>query len=866
MIPGAEGSRDQLSEMQLAGRLVLSAAALLVLTLAYRYYKSRGSPGRPQEGPRGAAKASPEGESMQPLASRRVEREERPQGVRHRGVQRKESQPNGPAAPWPTEPGGLTGTGTSGIQGAPAGQEEGQARGKEKCPPGPGSPADRQRLVPPENENQERKTSRTLLSTDRMAELKADSQVAFPGLCRPSCPSGSHCEGPGWGAGCGEAAPDLPPSRSQQASAGPLQTSGEESALCHSGQWPLAGGEGTAGHPGPTEVTLLQREKVPAFQARSAVGLAISQPGGASCAGDTSSSLAETQEVDRLTRERQSKENSSGQAQPSQGNLRGRVCDYHVQAVTMEKSSSTSLDTPQSYDTSTTDIPPESESGSQREVPSAFSQNDEDGEEVQKVPPPSPGASEDDEKPRQPEEQKGAGIEGSPSQKSPELRYGLRRKESFHKIVENPDLQVPMEGFGSSALGTLEQDTPPPGPLHSASVSSLLESMRSIQSDASEGPTVELVAGAKFLHFPLSSETPVDVVHLDLGNCYEVLRLAKEQKLEALREAAYKVMSNNYLQVLRTHAIYGRLNAMERDLILQKRMRGRKHLAVVDVSSQEPSSHASRLCYYDDRADTWHPLTHLPVEAISKGCAICSMFNYLFVAAGCEGRGRHQRPSNRVFCYNPLTNIWREVCPLNQARPHCKLVALDGYLYAIGGECLYTVERYDPRMDRWSYVAPLPNDTFAVAHTAAACDGEIYVTGGTLRYILLRYVPRLDAWKVSLTGGSKDRTTEMVAAGGFIYRFDLNRNMGIGVYRCSPRAKLWYECATLPVPFPASFQCAVVENLVYCVSRQFHLRFLADHISPRFGAKELKHFPSARGVLVPAALVLPDKDAAQTRV
>lgn len=389
--------------------------------------------------------------------------------------------------------------------------------------------------------------------------------------------------------------------------------------------------------------------------------------------------------------------------------------------------------------------------------------------------------------------------------------------------------------------------------------------MQSLQSDTSEEPTVELVAGAKFFHIPLSSESSIDI-HLDLGNCYEVLCTAKKQKLETLREAAYKVMSDNYLQVLRTHAIYSRLSGMERDLILQRRMQGRKYVTVADVSSQGESQHASRLCYYDDQKDTWHLLTHVPLEVVSKGCAMCSMFNYLFVAAGCEGRGRRQKPSNRVFCYNPLTNIWREICPLNQARPHCKLVALDGYLYAIGGECLYTVERYDPRLDRWTFAAPLPNDTFAVAHTATACDGEIYVTGGTLRYMLLRYVGQTDTWKFSLTGGNKDRTTEMVTVNGFIYRFDLNRSMGISVYRCGARAKLWYECATHLMPFPASFQCAVVENLVYCISRQFNIRFLADYVSPRFGTKELQTFPSPRGTLSPVTLVLPDREVVQTRV
>ncbi|KAM6046255.1 kelch domain-containing protein 7A [Theristicus caerulescens] len=405
------------------------------------------------------------------------------------------------------------------------------------------------------------------------------------------------------------------------------------------------------------------------------------------------------------------------------------------------------------------------------------------------------------------------------------------RKDSILQITDSPHLQLPMEGFGVTAPAGMPPASPQPG----------------------------LVASAD----PFQMPPPT---HLDLGNCYEVLCTAKAQKLGHLQEAAYKVMSDNYLQVLRTPSIYGHLNAGERELILQRRMKGKMHMAVADINVQEPGLHTSRLCYYDASGDCWHHLCHVPPEVVSQGCAMCSMFNYLFVVAGCEGTGRTQRPSNRVFCYDPLTNIWREICPLNQARPHCKLVALDGHLYAIGGECLYTVECYDPRKDRWTFTAPLPHDTFAVAHMATVCDGEIYVTGGTLRYVLLRYAVRSNSWSVSPVGGSKDRTAEMVSANGFIYRFDLHRSTGISVYRCGAKAKLWYECATYAMPNLSTFQCAVVGSLVHCIGRHFHIRFLADHISPRFGTKELQPFPSPRGNLLPAVVVLPEGGTTQTQV
>lgn len=361
-------------------------------------------------------------------------------------------------------------------------------------------------------------------------------------------------------------------------------------------------------------------------------------------------------------------------------------------------------------------------------------------------------------------------------------------------------------------------------------------------------------------HVPLTSKSVPDI-HIDLRNCYEVLCMAKKHNLEALKSAAYQIMSNDYLQVLQNSSIYGRLNAAERDLILEGRMKGRRYVVVADIDTQatSPSQNESNLSFYDSDNDVWHPLSQIPAEAVSRGSSMATMFNYLFVVLGCDGPGRQIKPSRQVLCYNPLTDSWKEISPLNEARPHCKLVALNGFLYAIGGECLHTVEKYDPRQNRWTYITPLPNDTFAVAHMATAYDDEIFVTGGTFRYMLLRYREREKVWKSTIVSGSRDRTTEMVASNNFLYRFDLNRSMGISVHRCNIRARIWYECATYAMPYPVPFQCAVIDNNIYCISRNFHLRFLDEDVSPRFIATNLQTVPSPKGVLFPLVLVLPVK-------
>ncbi|XP_061457928.1 kelch domain-containing protein 7A [Rhineura floridana] len=873
MTPGLEASGDQPSEMQLAGRLALSAAAFLLLALAYRYYKSRvsGSSRQGVDGERGeAGKNAEEKESLHCGGAGREE--ELPPGLRHRRVNGTGAKSNGRAGP--------AAMGKCRLQGTPVGRE--LAEGKEEKEQergrmnglGTGEESGKTCPVAEAMEKKENKTLGAILSnrggaraTSGTAAMGSKGRSASPDLLGPgggicNC-NGSH-KGPGRDSGSVKAELGLVPQEKERGEREPYAANGNGSTLEGGKEQPP--GEGLM-----QQVARIQKQQGSSqlsFRATSDMGLEISQSHARLDTAHTFFSVAEVRVEESLIKEGRGAERSNGQPEIPGPNLRGKVYDYHIQSVSQsvlkEKPSYASLGTQPYPKLPAMDMPKDPEERLNEE-PAHTSSTEEEEERTALQEGPSPGSllslTQDEAKPSQNE----AVVQAKSSKKPPETGGCFSRKDSLHKIIDNPELQVPMEGFGCLASGSSAFDTPPLSPLRSSSVSSLVGSMQSLQSETSEEPVVELVAGAKFFHVPLSSESSIDV-HLDLGNCYEVLCMAKKQKLESLREAAYKVMSDNYLHVLRTYAIYSRLNAMERDLILQRRMRGRKYMTVADVSSQDHSQHASRLCYYDDQKDTWHPLTYVPLEAVSRGCAMCSMFNYLFVVAGCEGRGKHQKPSNRVFCYNPVTNIWREICPLNQARPHCKLVALDGCLYAIGGECLYTVERYDPRLDRWTFIAPLPNDTFAVAHTATVCDGEIYVTGGTLRYMLLRYTGRSDTWKISLTGGSKHRTTEMATVNGFIYRFDLNRSMGISVYRCSARAKLWYECATNPIPFPACFQCAVVENLVYCVSRQFNIRFLADYISPRFGTKELQNFPSPRGTLFPVTLVLPDKEVVQTRV
>ncbi|XP_051846798.1 kelch domain-containing protein 7A [Antechinus flavipes] len=752
---------DWHSDMQFTGKLVFSAAAVLLGTLVYRLYKSW------------PARSPPGGGTSPADAARETE-----------GAGRPEPASSSPRAGLPALRARGRVSSEEGARGSPAwgnGQPEG-ARGA--CDLRAGGQADL-------GDRGERKGA---------GSPRGERQPGAVGRGKDRLLSLSDCDPEPGLAQAGEA--DGPVTHAQSLVSSKAAAGRED--MDRSWVFPQAAG--------------VSQDSLGLIRATSDMGLAVSQRAGDADTCYLFSSLARAQMEENLLGDEAPEERPGGAGGASAApGLKGKIYDYYVEST----SRSVCRDR----------LAPPAPEPQGSPLPRSFPESS---------PLPSPGrthaAESAEDTWESPPSSQGASSPPGPS---------LSRKESFLQIAENPEFQLQLDRAGT------------PGSHHipAAPASPDLNPL-----GASLEPKVELVAGTNFFQLPLVPGAAQNT-HLDLGNCSEVLRLAKREKLPALKEAAYKVMSDNYLQVLQSPDIYGGLSGAERELILQRRLRGQKYLVVADVCPQEGSG---RLCAYDNERDAWWPLAGLPPEATSRGCALCSLFNYLFVVAGCPRAGG--RASNRMFCYNPLTGIWREMCPLNQARPHCKLVVLDGYMYAIGGECLYTVERYDPRQDRWAFVAPLPNDTFALAHTATACDGEIYVTGGTLRYLLLRYSGQEDRWRASPTAGGKDRTAEMAAVNGFLYRFDLNRSLGIGVYRCSARARLWYECATYRAHYPAAFQCAVVDNLIHCVGRQFHLRFLADYVSPRFLPNELQGFPSPQGTLIPTVLVLPARHVAQTRV
>ncbi|XP_041660727.1 kelch repeat and BTB domain-containing protein 11-like [Cheilinus undulatus] len=351
---------------------------------------------------------------------------------------------------------------------------------------------------------------------------------------------------------------------------------------------------------------------------------------------------------------------------------------------------------------------------------------------------------------------------------------------------------------------------------------------------------------------------------ISVENCFQLLNEAKRCGVVGEQERIYRFMSDHYLKVLQSPGLFGRLTAGERGRILDLRMEGRKVLAVAEtrevsergesplLPGMEDCSPRRVFCLHPE-SQCWEVLTSLPEEVPAKGSGMCTLFNYLFVAGGMS----RSKASDRVFCFNPRTGLWSPMRPLSQPRCQLRLVSMDGFLYAIGGECLFTVERYDPRSDRWSPVAPLPKGSFAVAHEATSCGGELFVSGGSLFYRLLRYDSRRDEWEECPFNESRRRSTDMVAHRSLVYRFDVDRERaGVSVHKYNTVVKAWLGGAFFPLQNPLPFRCAVLGDRIYCVNRSQTLQFEVGEEAEDFLQEVLPPPSESRGALVPFVLSL----------
>ena len=134
---------------------------------------------------------------------------------------------------------------------------------------------------------------------------------------------------------------------------------------------------------------------------------------------------------------------------------------------------------------------------------------------------------------------------------------------------------------------------------------------------------------------------------------------------------------------------------------------------------------------WDPAKDSWRQLSCLPF-AVSKHGLVVSGNNMMYMAGGEYPDGS---ASKSVWRFDPRTNSWQEMAPMNTPRSELGLALLDGFIYAVGGwegsSRLDTVERFDAESNAWTLLST-PMKMAVTSPAVVALDGALYVCGGAI--------------------------------------------------------------------------------------------------------------------------------------
>lgn len=87
-----------------------------------------------------------------------------------------------------------------------------------------------------------------------------------------------------------------------------------------------------------------------------------------------------------------------------------------------------------------------------------------------------------------------------------------------------------------------------------------------------------------------------------------------------------------------------------------------------------------------------------------QNSTLCVFLGKIFVMGGYYNGNVH----SSVECYDPTTNKWTSVAPMNNERSGAQAGVSDGDLYVVGGNCndvfLPSIERYDRQTNIWTLV------------------------------------------------------------------------------------------------------------------------------------------------------------------
>jgi N-acetylneuraminic acid mutarotase len=158
-------------------------------------------------------------------------------------------------------------------------------------------------------------------------------------------------------------------------------------------------------------------------------------------------------------------------------------------------------------------------------------------------------------------------------------------------------------------------------------------------------------------------------------------------------------------------------------------------------SGYDPTTILATVEAYDPATNAW--TTRAPLPTPRAGLAVVVVDGILYAIGGlacqppagqpCVG-GSPLAAVATVEAYAPATNSWTTRASLPTPRVYLAAAAIDGAIYAIGGQAndfpfrLTTVEAYNPSTDTWTARAPMPTGRFGLG--VDVVNGVLYALSG----------------------------------------------------------------------------------------------------------------------------------------
>ena len=157
-------------------------------------------------------------------------------------------------------------------------------------------------------------------------------------------------------------------------------------------------------------------------------------------------------------------------------------------------------------------------------------------------------------------------------------------------------------------------------------------------------------------------------------------------------------------------------------------------------------SASDRVFEYDPVTDVWAEKARKP--SLSGAHTAVAFRDRIYVFGGARFG-----PQPSVDIYHPATDTWTTGAPMPTAREHLSAALVDSLIYVVGGRVIgggntAAFEAYSPLSDSWRALAALPTPRGGLM--AASANGKVYVLGGEFPGVFPEneeYDPTTNTWR-----------------------------------------------------------------------------------------------------------------------